>query len=483
MPAIYIETSKPTSVFLYFTGCLYDGGNGYGDPSMVIINPIDQKINNITFSTFCINNSNYQHFVNIVTNTNNIQNMKLNDTNIFSHFNLVPYAPVYSYARIGISHGSHTISNTYSEEENGFIAHIYGLGSMESYSYSSGSMVIDLSPQLLVNGLYSLDNPNGFEICENIDNSFNFDLNIKDIPSNVLWNFGDGTTGEGYPITHNYYGTGTYNIICYIYKMINGIERLDTTLTTLLSIKPTYDTTIIASICSNERYIDNGFNENKTGIYIDTLHTIYGCDSIVRLNLTVNPIYNDTILAYICDGEVYDLHGFYENRDTIVTQELQTIYGCDSIVTLNLKIGKTYIDTIHATIKEGEYYDENGFYECESGIHVKYFTTPFGCDSILYLFLQITSEPNLYIPNCIMPHHPINNKFEIIHNESLAIDDVYIYNRAGGLIFNSPNNSESWDGKYKGKYCPQAAYAYLIYYRQVGTIGQKVKTGIVLLIY
>ncbi len=270
---------------------------------------------------------------------------------------------------------------------------------------------------------------------------------------------------------------GTYIDTIYAANGRDSIVQLN------LTVYPSYDIAITASICANEVYTDNGFVENQSGIYVDTLQTENGCDSIVRLELMVNPIYNDTIDAYICQGEIYDQFGFYEDQTIVTTRQLQTEFGCDSLVTLNLKVMRVYDDTIHATIKEGEYYDKYGFYECMEGIYSRYYTTYFGCDSSLHLFLHVNSELNLFVENCIMPKAPTDNKFHIVHEKSLIIDDVYIYNRLGVLMFRSPNNAESWDGKYKGEYCPQAAYTYVIYYHQEGTKERKAKTGTVLVLY
>jgi gliding motility-associated-like protein len=71
----------------------------------------------------------------------------------------------------------------------------------------------------------------------------------------------------------------------------------------------------------------------------------------------------------------------------------------------------------------------------------------------------------------------------IIHEKELVIDDVYIYNRVGSLIFHSPNNTEPWDGKYNGEHCPQGTYVYVIYYHKEGQKERNVKTGTVLLLY
>ncbi len=481
-PVTYLETSEPSSVFLYSTGAWYGGMDG--DPSMVIVNPLNQRINKAKFSTYYIDGS-QNHFINIVTNTNNVTNIMLNDNSISNTFNIVPSNPNYSYARIEINHGTYSINNISTNEENGFIAHIYGMRSWEAYSFSLSSMTICDSSvyQLIINGLNSFDYPDGFEICNHPDSNFTFDLNLSYIPSNVVWDFGDGEMGEGIPISHHYDEPGIYNVSCFIYKSQDSVDVLDNILSTILKIKPTYDTTITATICANDGYTNNGFNENETGIYIDTLHTIEGCDSIIRLNLTANPAYNDTIIGKICEGEVYDLYGFYGTHDTIITKVLQTQLGCDSIITLDLKVGTPYNDTIHATITEGEYYNEYGFHECEKGVYSRYSTSSYGCDSSLHLFLNVTLESDLYIPNCITPNLPTNNKFDIIHDEAFIIDDVYIYNRAGGLIFHSPNNTESWNGKYKGIPCPQASYTYIIYYHKERINERYEKVGTVLLLY
>ena len=62
----------------------------------------------------------------------------------------------------------------------------------------------------------------------------------------AVWDFGDGEMGEGIPISHHYDEPGTYNVSCFIYKSQDSVDVLDNILSTILKIKPTYDTTIIA---------------------------------------------------------------------------------------------------------------------------------------------------------------------------------------------------------------------------------------------
>ncbi|MEE0926685.1 MAG: leucine-rich repeat domain-containing protein [Bacteroidales bacterium] len=49
-----------------------------------------------------------------------------------------------------------------------------------------------------------------------------------------------------------------------------------------------FDTTINATINAGETYAEFGFNESESGTYVQNLQTVNGCDSTITLNLTVN---------------------------------------------------------------------------------------------------------------------------------------------------------------------------------------------------
>ena len=73
--------------------------------------------------------------------------------------------------------------------------------------------------------------------------------------------------------------------------------------TRVITVNPTYHPVINASICEGETYTENGFNESDQGTYVQDLLTVNGCDSIVTLNLTVNP--NPTITITPADVTCY----------------------------------------------------------------------------------------------------------------------------------------------------------------------------------
>ena len=168
-----------------------------------------------------------------------------------------------------------------------------------------------------------------------------------------------------------------------------------------MSVNPVESTTLSAAICEGTTYTENGFNVSEAGTYTQNLQTIDGCDSIVTLTLSVNPVANTTLSVTICNGTTYTENGFNVSEAGTYTQNLQTVNGCDSIVTLNLTINPTYNITIDASINEGETYEANGFSESEAGTYVHTLQNEFGCDSVITLNLTVNSSLNDVVANAV----------------------------------------------------------------------------------
>ena len=174
----------------------------------------------------------------------------------------------------------------------------------------------------------------------------------------------------------------------------------DTTLTANFE-RAVYTQEISHAICEGTTYTENGFNVSEAGSYTQNLQTIDGCDSVVTLTLTVNPVANTTLSASICEGTTYTENGFNESETGIYTQNLQTVNGCDSVVTLTLTVNTTYNITIDASINEGETYEENGFSESEAGTYVHTLQAVNGCDSVITLNLTVNSSLNDVVANAV----------------------------------------------------------------------------------
>ena len=126
-----------------------------------------------------------------------------------------------------------------------------------------------------------------------------------------------------------------------------------------LVVNPRKHTHTDYAMCDYDTYDFNGkiYDHPTAGIYLDTVHllTQLGCDSVVTLKLKVNPSYNFVQTTTVCqdtvnpDWEWIDAEGFSHGTisiakagDYYITDPYQTSEGCDSIYGVHLRINPIY---------------------------------------------------------------------------------------------------------------------------------------------
>ncbi len=141
----FIEASESCAVYLFNHSV--DSEWGMGAPSMVWIAPVEQRINDITFSTFTYESEHEtdirDHYVNIILKSEAIESVYLdNELLPSSSFEPVTGNPNFSFIRIEISNDKHHLSC-----HEGFNAHIYGFGNARGYAYMAGSKANDIAQE------------------------------------------------------------------------------------------------------------------------------------------------------------------------------------------------------------------------------------------------------------------------------------------------------------------------------------------------
>lgn len=257
--------------------------------------------------------------------------------------------------------------------------------------------------------------------------------------------------------------------------------------TLILTVNPLNIKTIKDSICRGEKLVFYDQLLTTPGTYTYIKHNDNECDSLITLNLTVLATFVDTVIAEICEGEVYKDNNFSENKSGLYTKEYLSADGCPSSVTLVLTVNPAY----HIEYKEisttEEPYTEHGFYAEQTGTYVQELQTVKGCDSILTLYYKVDRPLIIYTENAFMPMNDNEqiNRFRIIPNsEDVQIYRFQIFDRWGTLMYESDDIKEGWDGKYKNQFCPQGVYVYhLLYYSKFDPTYVKDYTGEFMLIY
>ena len=172
-------------------------------------------------------------------------------------------------------------------------------------------------------------------------------------------------------------------------------EGCDSTTVLALTVHQMVDTVI--TVCSSElpyiwhnrwsgleeKFYEAGLYRNDTTINKE--HMFYG------IRLLVTEPTSTTIYREICEGSTYNFNNRFltsagEYRDT-----LKNTNGCDSIIVLHLNVLRRYYNTVEHIVYEGDSVLFQGQYFKEAGTYPFYFTSSFGCDSIIELRL-VTSR-------------------------------------------------------------------------------------------
>ncbi|MCB0733938.1 MAG: PKD domain-containing protein [Bacteroidetes bacterium] len=226
----YIIASKPVCVAQYQES---QKCGGKGDPSMTILNPIEQTLKEIT-----VYSSQYEdiddHYINVIIPNSGVSSFRIDGSSV--SFTKVPKLQSYSYAQITVTKGNHQLKS-----DVGFIAIAYGFGDYESYGYAAGANIKDLSAKLeLVNSAQN-DIPS---IC--LGDTAEFEGQAPYSVSLWEWDYGDGSKRDTAQFTeHEFPDTGSYTVTLFTHKVnFDGCSSYDSsTIDIRVNSKPVADFT------------------------------------------------------------------------------------------------------------------------------------------------------------------------------------------------------------------------------------------------
>ena len=108
---------------------------------------------------------------------------------------------------------------------------------------------------------------------------------------------------------------------------------------------PIGDTTL-ASICNGGQYVFGPNTYTTAGTYVHTFTSQLGCDSTVTLILSVNPTYNTTVNDTICSSDSAFFAGTYYHTAGLYTHNGTTTLGCDSTTHLQLTVNTVTLSAV-----------------------------------------------------------------------------------------------------------------------------------------
>ena len=289
----------------------------------------------------------------------------------------------------------------------------------EAYGDRSGYSISmnDAGDRMVIGAPYNNDNGNG-------NGFFSGHARIYSCNTELLDNVTvcDSTTW----IDGVTYYSSTYNPT---YILGSNSRGCDSVMRLNLTVNYSNTGTETLTECNSYTWIDGNTYTSSTNTPTYTLTNTAGCDSVVTLDLTIynSDLVTETLTAcdsYLWYANNYDSSGTYN-------KVLTNIQGCDSSVTLNLTILNSSTGTATQNACNSYTWIDGNTYTSSTNTPTYTLTNAAGCDSIVTLNLSINSSITLH-PNPttgIVELQGINGSFNV---------DVYDY---AGKYLQSTNRS------------------------------------------
>lgn len=162
------------------------GGDLYGDPEMVLLNPIEFNVKSTTL--FSSDEENIAaRYINVLIKTTATATFKIDGLPVNTVWTPVPSNPEYSYTQLSVGAAS-----SYLTANEGFNAIAYGFGDHESYAYSAGTNLAANTYFLVSNKLTLRDAQNA---C--VGQVSNFKITLPYQVSKIFWKLDDDPEEAG----------------------------------------------------------------------------------------------------------------------------------------------------------------------------------------------------------------------------------------------------------------------------------------------
>ena len=209
------------------------------------------------------------------------------------------------------------------------------------------------------------------------------------------------------------------------------------------------DTNISRTICPGDSIQIAGIYYKTPGTYYDTTTNSMGCDSLLTINITLDTGSTTIIDTAICMGDSINLFGTYRNVQDTFYDTLANQCGNDSIIRVNLTLNPVYSLNIDTFIYEGQSYYAGGAWQTDSGTYTDNLFSVMGCDSIVITELSIIplEDDSIIIYNTFTPNGDgVNESFYIKNITKHPDNKLTIFNRWGSVVWEKTGYMNEWSG-------------------------------------
>jgi len=337
-----------------------------------------------------------------------------------------------------------------------FTLNLEQVGTTYNWTVPAGAVLTGSGDSVLINFLNAVSGQvcvtpsnicgTGMPVCRSVQ--------VNPIPTADLSSDAEICDGESVNLTFGLTGNGLFdvtwsvgNLTSTLNDIANGhVETVNPTMTTkykilsiadnsnptcsaviadsvTVTVRPNFSATATAQICDGQSILLGGALQTISGVYTDSLNSVFGCDSVIITTLTVLPIDTTIITAASCDpslvGTTTDIYAQTNGCDSVVirtvtllpsdstfiskkscfvnnvgvfTQNLFNGYGCDS----------TVVTTVIFSLSDTTLLSAGSCDPAMTGVFVDNLLTSEGCDSIIITTVNLlpSNTTNLTGSSC-----------------------------------------------------------------------------------
>ncbi|MEZ4828247.1 MAG: gliding motility-associated C-terminal domain-containing protein [Bacteroidia bacterium] len=437
----YIQANKPIQVAQFIIGNQCNG-HIVGDPSMLLLNSVEQRRDTVTLYNSRLENIT-ENYINIIMSSADVPLITIDNQPIsgMPGLGFVGANQDFAYLQIPVASGAHTIIS----QGCGVIATAYGYGDAESYAYGGGANFknINLNPI-----------PEGG--C--LNDTIVFDTGLPESRYSFFWDLGDGTTTDQAVFTHIYHSLGTFPVSLIL------TDHCQNTSDTL------YRGLLVSLRQSLEAYGDTILCEGGAfSLYAHDLSEaryewrgplgFFSEQQFPRLTNATAAMSG----SYAVEGIISGCATFpqYVQVDVIPTPAPDlgpdTIF-CGKEVIFPLDPGEYNSYLWHDGLRQRVYE------ATQAGVYFVNVTDGFECMGSDTVVLQEVCPPDLYIPDAFTPNDDGHNDLFGIYGQYLIRHRLVIFNRWGKKVFESFQMDDRWDGRAGGSPVPEGVYVWQLEY-------------------
>jgi len=146
------------------------------------------------------------------------------------------------------------------------------------------------------------------------------------------------------------------------------------------------------NLCQGDTFYVSNNKYTTNGVYVDSLKSKSGCDSVIITEIQVNQKYTAEQSFSICPGDTVKVGTTNYTTSGRFTNRFSSISGCDSVIITYISLLPVLIETIDTTVCQGTLVNIRNVIYNAAGTYLQNTITADGCKNVLNIHINVRQK-------------------------------------------------------------------------------------------